>query len=218
MKRTADSFWEFLDIPLRGGGRLLLVALVAPLLLSFLFPLWQIRMVAPQYPDGLHLDIYSYQLSGGNGGHDVQEINTLNHYIGMHKITRDELRDLNWLPFAFLAMALLTLRTALLGNVRAMVDLSTVAAYVLLVALGRFVWMLWEFGHDLDPKAPMHVDPFMPVVVGSKQVANFLTTSMPQPGALLVGVFSLGVWALTWYYLWRGRQESRAAPAAAVAA
>jgi len=84
--------------------------------------------------------------------------------------------------------------------------------------LDRFVWMLWEFGHDLDPKAPMHVDPFMPVVFGSKQIANFLTTSMPQPGALQVGVFSFGVWALTGYYLWRGRRESRAVPAAAVAA
>ena len=79
MRTTADNFWEFLDAPLRGRGRILLVLLTIPLLLSFAFPLWQIYMKAPQYPDGLWIDIYSYQLVGGNNGHDVDEINTRNH-------------------------------------------------------------------------------------------------------------------------------------------
>jgi len=209
MKKTADSFWEFLDVPLRGGARLLLIALIVPLLLSFLFPLWRISMKAPQYPKGLSMDIYSWQLVGGNDGHDIQEINTLNHYIGMQSITREELRDLDWMPFAIVAMAALALRAALLGNVRALIDLSMIAAYVSLVAFGRFVWMLWEFGHHLDPKAPVKVQPFMPVVIGEKQIANFLTHSMPHLGSLLMGAFTTGVWAVTLFYLWRGRRESR---------
>jgi hypothetical protein len=218
MKKTADSFWEFLDVPLRGGARLLLLVLVVPLLLSFLFPLWRISMKAPQYPKGLTMDIYSYQLVGGNDGHDVAEINTLNHYIGMHSITREELRDLDWMPFAIVAMAALALRAALLGNVRTLIDLSMIAAYVSLVAFGRFVWMLYEFGHHLDPKAPVKVQPFMPVVIGEKQIANFLTHSMPHVGSLLMGAFTLGVWAVTLLYLWRGRRESRALLQAAAAA
>lgn len=208
MRRTADSFWEFLDVPLRGGARLLLLALIVPLLLSFLFPLWRISMNAPQYPDGLSMDIYSYRLVGGNDGHDIQEINTLNHYIGMHSITREELRDLDWMPFGIVAMALLALRAALLGNVRTMIDLSMIAAYISVVAFGRFVWMLYEFGHDLAPKAPVKVEPFMPVVFGSKQIANFLTHSMPQLGSLLMGAFTMGVWGITLWYLWRGRREA----------
>jgi len=210
MRTTADNFWEFLDAPLRGGARLLLVALIVPLLLSFLFPLWRISMKAPQYPDGLSMDIYSYQVVGGNDGHDIQEINVLNHYIGMHTITREELRDLDWIPFALVAMALLSLRAALLGNVRALIDLSMINAYVLVVAFGRFVWMLWDFGHRLDPKAPVKVEPFMPVVIGSKQIANFLTHSMPQWGSVLMGTFAVGIWAITLLYLWRGRRESAA--------
>jgi copper chaperone NosL len=211
MSTTADSFWDFLDVPLRVPARLLLVALIVPLLLSFAFPLWQISMKAPQYPDGLTMDIYSYQVVGGNDGHDVQEINTLNHYIGMHTITREELRDLDWIPFGLVAMALLALRAALLGNVRTMIDLSMIAAYISLVAFGRFVYMLWEFGHQLNPKAPVHVEPFMPVVFGSKQIANFMTRSMPQLGSMLLGVFTMGVWAITLWYLWRGRREAVAA-------
>lgn len=209
MKEPAHDFWEFLDAPLRGKGRLLLVALVVPLMLSFLFPLWRISMKAPQYPDGLSMDIYSHQLLGGNDGHDIQEINTLNHYIGMHTITREELRDLDWIPFALVAMGLLSLRAALLGNVRTLIDLSMIAGYVLVVAFGRFLWMLWEFGHDLNPKAPVKVAPFMPVVLGEKQIANFLTMSMPQLGSVLLGVFTCGVWGLTLWYLWQGRRSAR---------
>ena len=43
-------------------------------------------MFAPQYPDGLRLDIYSYKLEGGNNGQDLKEINLLNHYIGMRDL------------------------------------------------------------------------------------------------------------------------------------
>jgi copper chaperone NosL len=214
MRPAAETFWEFLDAPLRGPARLLLVALVVPLVLSFGFPLWRISMKAPQYPDGLRLDIYAYQLVGGNDGHDVREINTLNHYIGMRTITREELRDLDWLPFGLIALALLALRAALLGNVRTLIDLSIVAGYISLIAFGRFVYMLWDFGHNLDPKAPVKIEPFMPVVVGSKQIANFTTHSMPQAGSVLLGTFTLGVWILTLFYLWRGRREAPHVPPA----
>ncbi len=215
MRPLADTFWEFLDAPLRPRSRLLLITLIVPLLLSFAFPLWRISMKAPQYPDGLAMDIYSYKVVGGNDGHDIQEINLLNHYIGMQTITRQELRDLDWIPFGLIAMALLALRAALLGNVRTIIDLSMIAAYISAVAFGRFVWMLWEFGHNLDPKAPVRIEPFMPVVVGEKQIANFLTHSMPQFGSVLMGVFIVGVWGMTLCYLWRGRQQARSLASAA---
>lgn len=209
MRTPAHDFWEFLEAPLRGRSRLLLAALTVPLLLTFLFPLWRISMNAPQYPQGLSMDIYTWTVEGGHDGRDVAEINTLNHYIGMHTITRDELRDLEWIPFAIVGIALLTLRAALLGTVRTMIDLSMIAGFVLAVAFARFVWMLWQFGHHLDPKAPFKVEPFMPVVFGSKQIANFLTHSMPQLGSLLLGAFTVGVWAMTAWYLWTGRREAQ---------
>jgi hypothetical protein len=211
MRPPADNFFEFLDAPLRRRGRLLLVALVIPLLLSFLFPLWRISMKAPQYPAGLYMDIYAHKVTGGNDGHDIEEINTLNHYIGMAKITREELRDLDWMPFGILAMAMLALRAALLGNIRTMIDLSMIAFYISGVAFARFVYMLWQFGHDLDPKAPVKIAPFMPVLVGGKQIANFHTYSMPQLGSVMLMAFTGGVWAITLWYLWRGKREAATA-------
>ncbi|HEB52244.1 MAG TPA: hypothetical protein ENI87_03200 [bacterium] len=208
MRRAADSFWSYLDVPLAGRVRLFLLILIVPLLLSFMFPLWRISMEAPQYPNGLSMDIYSYKLEGGHGGLDIKEINVLNHYIGMHAITRDELQDLDWLPFGILAMALLAMRAALLGNVRTLIDLSMISAYISAVAFGRFIYMLYEFGFNLDPKAPVTVEPFMPVIIGSKKIANFWTHSMPQLGSVLMGVFTMGVWGLTLWCLWRGRKEA----------
>lgn len=208
MRHPADNFFEFLDAPLRGGARLLLVALVVPLLLSFLFPLWQISMKAPQYPSGLYMDIYAHRVTGGNDGHDIEEINTLNHYIGMAKITREELRDLDWMPFGIIAMAMLALRAALLGNIRTMIDLSMIALYVSGVAFARFVYMLWQFGHQLDPKAPVKIEPFMPVLLGSKQIANFHTHSMPQLGSVFLMMFTGGIWCITLWYLWSGRRAA----------
>ena len=61
-------------------GFLLLVARVM-LLVSLFIPYWQMDLVAPQYPENLHLTAYVNQLSG-----DVEEIDGLNHYIGMRSL------------------------------------------------------------------------------------------------------------------------------------
>lgn len=209
METPAPDFFHYLDRPLRPGQRLAIALLAVPLLLSFLFPLWRISMNAPQYPNGLYMDIWSYRLTGGNDDHDIVEINTLNHYIGMKQIQRDELADLDWIPFALGGLALLSLRTALLGNVRILIDMSMIAGYVSLVALGRFVYVLYQFGHELDPRAPVRVEGFQPVVVGSKQIANFMTHSYPRLGSVMVAVFVGGLWLLTLHGLWRGRRDAR---------
>ena len=214
MSRPSSDFFAFVGLPIQRRTRVIAAVLCVPLLLSFLFPLWRISMEAPQYPDGLFMDIWSYQLTGGADGQHIQEINTLNHYIGMQQITREELADLDWMPFALGALALLCLRSALIGNVRSLIDLTMISTYVSVVALGRFVYVLYQFGHDLDPKAPMDVEPFTPVVFGSKQIANFTTHSYPRAGAVLVGVFIGGLWLITLYELWRGRRAARADPAA----
>jgi copper chaperone NosL len=195
------KLYDLLDRPIRGAGRWLLVLAVIPLLLSFTHPLWRIRLEAPQYPKGLIMDIYSHKLEGGNHGQHIQEINTLNHYIGMHKIDRDELPDLDWLPFAFGLLALLALRCAAIGNVRSLVDLAVVTCYVGGFAMVRFVYKLYSFGHHLDPSAPVTVKPFTPAILGAKQIANFTTHSYPQLGTFLVGGFITLVLAVTVWHL-----------------
>lgn len=198
------AFAAFLSVPLSGRVRAILCTAVLLIAASYWFPLWRIGMTAPQYPDGLALDIYSWRIDSGHGGRDLAEINILNHYIGMRRIVREELIDLNWLPFAFGVLILLVLRAAVLGTVRTLVDLSVLTGYLCTFALFRFVWMLRDFGHNLDEKAPMDIEPFTPAIVGIKQVANFTTHSWPMPGTWMIAAFVCLLWLVTAKVLWDG--------------
>jgi hypothetical protein len=213
MKHALRRFYDFLDRPLFGASRVVLAVLVVPLLLTFSAPLWKIHLLAPQYPSGLHMDIWAYKLEGGDDGQHIQEINTLNHYIGMRPIDRAALSDLDWLPFAVGALALMALRVAAIGNVRSLVDLAVITHYVALFGLGRFAYKLYVFGHDLDPTAPVKVPPFMPALLGTKQIANFTATSFPQLGSLFLGLFVTGVAGLTVWHLVAGRVRASRAEA-----
>lgn len=205
IKTQLDRFYRFLEQPLFLSARIALVALVIPLVLSFGQPLWKISLVAPQYPQGLWMEVYSYKVDGGNHGQHIDEINELNHYIGMHKIDRAELSDLDWIPFALGLLLVLALRCAAIGNIRALVDLVVLTGYVTVFAFGRFIYKLYVFGHTLDPTAAFKVKPFTPAIIGTKQVANFTTTSLPQAGTLLVGIFGTGVFGLLVWHLIAGR-------------
>jgi len=211
VRQAFERFYEFLDRPLAGWSRITLVVLVIPLVLAFGQPLWRISMTAPQYPKGLSMDIYAHKLEGGHGGQDIKEINTLNHYIGMHKIDRAELNELDWMPFALIALVLLTLRCAAIGNVRILVDLAVITVFVSCYSMARFVYKLYVFGHNLGPAAPITVKPFTPAIFGKKQIANFATESYPQRGSFYVGVFVTGVLAVCAWHLIAGYVRSRRA-------
>lgn len=207
-QRSLDGFYAFLDRPLYLKARLALVVLVVPLLLTFTQPLWRISMVAPQYPQGLYMDIYTHKVDGGHEGHDIAEINELNHYIGMKAIDRAALTDLDWIPFALGLLALLTLRCAAIGNVRALVDLVVMSGYIATFAFARFIYKLWYFGHSMAPDAPIKLEPFTPAIIGKKQVANFAVESWPQAGTICMTIFLVGVVGITAWHLIGGRRAA----------
>ncbi len=208
MSPFIDKFYAFLDRPLYGWSRLVLLAMVVPLVLAFTQPLWRISMTAPQYPDGLYMEIYTHKIDGGNKGQHIKEINTLNHYIGMHKIDRAELSDLDWIPFGLGLLMILTLRCAAIGNVRALIDLAVLAGYIGVFAMGRFVYKMYVFGHNLDPDAPIRLEPFTPAIFGTKKIANFSTQSYPQLGSVFIGIFFAGVLGVLGWHLLTGRKQA----------
>ena len=178
-----------LDRPVAGRGRWLVLVAVLVLLAGAALPLWRISLVAPQYAEGLTLDMYAYQIVAGNGGQDLAEINTLNHYIGMKPIAQADFLEMKVLPFAIGVFALLGLRAAAIGRLGSLVDLAVLFVYFGAFSLASFAYRLYSYGHHLDPRAPMTIEPFMPVVIGSQQIANFVQTSVPLAGALCMGVF-----------------------------
>jgi len=209
MKVALQKFELYLDRPIAYRARFIIALLVVPLIASFFAPLWNISMQAPQYPEGLEIDIYSYRVEGGNGGNDIAEINTLNHYIGMAPIEGALLDDLDWIPFLFGLLVVLALRTAVIGNIRTLVDLAVIYTYICSFLAFRFWYHLYSLGHNLDPRAPVNIDPFMPAVFGSKQIANFYITSLPRAGSIGVMISVGGILLITFWHLGSGYLNSK---------
>jgi hypothetical protein len=188
----------FLHRPLNLRSRVLLLGAALAVTAAAFLPLWQIRLVAPQYQEGLSLHIYAYKLVGGNGGQDLFEINTLNHYIGMHPLQQADFVEMKWMPFAFGVFALLALRGAALGRMIGLIDLGVLFLYFGAFSLGNFAYRLYSYGHQLDPHAPMRIKPFTPILLGHQQIANFVQSSLPQSGTLLLALFPVLVAGAMW--------------------
>lgn len=177
---------RFLDRALNPWSRLLLLCAAVLFALIAFLPLWRITLVAPQYQEGLRLTIFSHELQGGNGGQDLVEINNLNHYIGMKPLRESDFVEMKWMPFALGLFVLLSLRAAVHGRISQVVDLVAVFTYYALFSMGLFYYRLYTYGHELDPKAPMTIEPFTPMLIGKNQIANFTQYSFPMIGGWLM--------------------------------
>jgi hypothetical protein len=186
---------QFLDIELGFGPRALLAVAAIALAATLAFPLWNMTMFAPQYPEGLRLDIHTQELRGGNGGQDLREINLLNHYIGMRDLANDDFTEFKWMPFVIGGIALLFLRAAAHGTMASLVDSAVVFCYFGAFSLWSFGFKLYQYGHNLAPGAPVKVPPFTPPIFGYKQLANFEVYSYPAVGTYLMVVTALAVFA-----------------------
>lgn len=191
MRQPLERLNRFLDAPLDVVPRVLLVIAFLCLVPTYLAPLYNMTMFAPQYPDGLRLDIYSYKLVGGNDNQDVKEINVLNHYIGMKDLVTEDFTEFKWLPFAIGIFGLLFLRAAVLGKTTHLVDVLVLYLYFGAFALWSFAYKMYQYGHNLDPKAAVRVEPFMPPLFGFKKLANFEVYSYPQLGSYALGVVAV---------------------------
>ena len=205
-ERLNRRFASTLDL----GPRLMLA--LAGLLLAgiFFLPLWNLTMFAPQYPDGLRLDIYSYKLEGGNQNQDIKEINILNHYIGMRDLAEEDFTEFKWLPFVVGALSLLYLRAAVIGTVGQVLDVLILNLYFSAFALWSFAHRLYQYGHTLSPVAAVKVAPFMPPVFGGKQLANFTVYSYPGWASWLMAASTVLV-MLAMAVAWRASRASAAA-------
>lgn len=188
VNRLVGRTESFLSKRLGVLSRVLILGACISLALTFFFPLWHIHLIAPQYREGLDLWIYSYQLVGGNEGQDIVEINLLNHYIGMAEIHEADFWEMQFIPFTIGFFILFGLRGVVFGHMSNLVDNLVLFLYFSIFSLAVFVNRLYSYGHNLDPQAPITVDPFWPTLIGTKQIANMTQSSMPGVASYLVGI------------------------------
>jgi copper chaperone NosL len=174
---------------------------VAALLLLLVYhtPLWSIHLVAPQYRDGLGMYISINEVRG-HDTHDLQNINILNHYIGMQEIDPEGIPELEIMPMILGILIAAGILAALIGN-RWIMGLWLLAFIVAGIA-GMVDFYMWkyDYGHNLNPDAPIKVPgmTYQPPLIGTKQLLNIKASSWPYWGtgiiALSVLLGSLGVW------------------------
>jgi hypothetical protein len=191
------------------------VAISSLLLIGlFVFPIWHVRLTAPQYPEGLGMNIRINTVEGATAT-DLQNINGLNHYIGMKAIDPETIPELRFMPWIVGALLISGLVVAALG--RRKILYLWMAGFLTLGIAGLVDFWRWEYdyGHNLDAATAIIKIPgmsYQPPLIGTKQLLNFQAVSLPGIGGILAGVaFALGLFAVILVV-----RQSRAAKASAI--
>jgi copper chaperone NosL len=179
-------------------SRALLVLAALMLVPAFSLPLWSIRLIAPQYREGLGMYIGTRDI-WGHSPHDLQNINILNHYIGMKPIVPAEVDVLQVMPWALLALAVAAVVAGLIG--RRWAVYGWLAAFVVLGVAGLYEFHSWnyDYGHNLSPDAPIKVPgmTYQPPLIGTTTLLTIRASSYPSWGTLFVALaFLAGLWAV----------------------
>lgn len=165
------------------------------LIVSLLLPYWVLKLSAPQFPKGLTVTAYVNRLTG-----DVGELEGLNHYVGLGSFQDAATFERSIAIIAIIMLAGL-LVAALLIHSRWVLLLVTPALLYPVIFLIDLQYWLWDFGHHLDPAAPLAaaVGEFTPPIFGPAEIAQFDTFALPGFGLILAFIAS-GLVAAGLYY------------------
>ncbi len=181
---------------LKTSTRIIIAIASLAMISAYYVPLWQILMWAPQYPEGLEMKIWIDDLSG-----DVKIISALNHYIGMKHIEVSMFPEFKYMIYIVGALIGFGLLTSLVNRRFMLVAFGSLIIASGIAALVDFYLWGYDYGHNLDPTAPIVVPgmAYQPPVIGTKQLLNFTAFSGPDIGGwifLVIGIMIIGLLAL----------------------
>jgi copper chaperone NosL len=183
---SSDFNWKNKIMPV--SSRVLLVLAAILLFGSLFFPIWQMQLSAPQYPEGLTLYMHANKLAG-----NVASINDLNHYIGMKTLHTEDFIEFTVLPYIIGFFGVLTLVAAFIG--RRKWALMTLILLIIFAIVSLFDFYRWNYnyGHNLDPTAAIKIPgmAYQPPLIGFKQLLNFGVYSIPDVGGILLMIAGL---------------------------
>lgn len=171
--------------------------MIGPLFLLglFAFPLWNIMLGAPQYPEPLGMNIHITGIQGVSE-FDLQNIDGLNHYIGMKTIPKPgEMWEFDVFPTVIISMVALGVLIGLLGFFGKISYKWFIGWFIVMSILGILgmydfnAWLI-DYGTNLDPNAIMKLEnpdgtpmSYKPPLFGNQKMLNFDVTSLPSTGA-----------------------------------
>ncbi len=153
------------------------------MIIVFYVPFWEILMWAPQYPEGLAMQIWINNITG-----DVDIINGLNHYIGMKHIKVEMFPEFKIMPYILAAIIAFGVLSAIIGRKIMLWFFFIVLISAGIAGLVDFYLWGYDYGHNLDPTAAIKVPDmaYQPPLIGSKNLLNFLAYSGPHTGGWIM--------------------------------
>lgn len=157
---------------------IIMLAAASILFISIFFPYWKITLFAPQYPGGLEASMYVNRLTG-----DIDEIDGLNHYIGMKPLGEAAVLERTLSVFIIIGLALLIVGTIFVHSPFALFLAIPAIIYPVFFLADLYFWMR-NFGTNLDQNAPLKnaVQPFVPPLLGEGKIAQFSTVASWEVG------------------------------------
>src|SRR5215213_7277577 len=185
-------------------SRIIIAIASLALTASFFLPVWFIFLIAPQYPEGLTMNIWLNKITG-----QVDIINGLNHYIGMKHIKAEMFPEFNFLVYIVGFFILFGLTVALTGKRKLLFSYLIITVLGGIAAMVDFYKWSYDYGHNLDPKAAIQIPGFsyQPPLIGHKTLLNFDAYSYPDSGGWVVIIAGLIIFAVYGYEWWRNRKE-----------
>ncbi len=173
------------------------------LIIIYFVPAWSIYLIAPQYPEGLSMQIWLYKITG-----QVEIINGLNHYIGMKHIKAEMFPEFGYLVYILGFFILFGITIAVTGNRKLLFAYLVLSVIGAIAALVDFYLWGYDYGHDLDPTAAIQVPglSYQPPVIGHKKLLNFDSYSYPDTGGWII-VAVTSVFFITWFLEWRKNKK-----------
>ena len=174
-------------------ARIIMVVSALLLIAVYFMPFWSVTLVAPQYPDGLGMYFWVDDITG-HERHDLRNINILNHYVGMSEIHPEEFWEFDVFPWVFGFLIVFGLAVAAIGKPGLLLSWIVSFLVVAIVSFIDYYYWGYQFGHDLDPQAPINIpgESYQPPLIGSKQLANITAHSWPYWGFLFISLSFLG--------------------------
>ncbi len=173
--------------------------------IMFFVPAWSIYLIAPQYPEGLSMQIWLNKITG-----QVEIINGLNHYIGMKHINAEMFPEFDFLVYILGFFVLFGLVVAFTGSRKLLLAYLVLSVIGAVAALVDFYMWGYDYGHNLDPSAAIQVPglSYQPPVIGHKKLLNFDSYSYPDTGGWVI-VAVTGVFFIIWFIEWRKNKNQK---------
>lgn len=187
------------------GARVAIAIGSLTMIVMYFVPAWSIYLIAPQYPEGLSMQIWLYKITG-----QVEIINGLNHYIGMKHIHTDMFPEFSFLVYVLGFFILFGLAVAITGSRKLLLIYLVLSVIGGIAALVDFYLWGYDYGHNLDPTAAIQVPglSYQPPVIGHKKLLNFDSYSYPDVGGWIV-VAVTALFFIIWFIEWRKNKRHR---------